>query len=73
MTRRYGRARHGERVRENAPAGHWRTLTLLGAITVDGLLATMTIESPTDGEAFLALFVFSESGTVEVGQLSYRF
>ncbi len=53
-TRRYGRARHGERVREGAPAGHWRTLTLLGAITLDGLLAAMTIESPTDGEVFLA-------------------
>lgn len=54
MTRRYGRASHGERVREGAPAGHWRTLTLLGAITLDGLLATMTVESPTDGEVFLA-------------------
>jgi transposase len=40
-------------VREGAPAGHWRTLTLLGAITLDGLLAVMTIESPTDGEVFL--------------------
>jgi hypothetical protein len=54
MTRRYGRASHGERVREGAPAGHWRTLTLLGAITLDGLLAMMTIESPTDGDVFLA-------------------
>ena len=54
MTRRYGRAPHGERVREGAPGGHWRMLTLLGAITLDGLLATMTIESPTDGEVFLA-------------------
>jgi transposase len=54
MTRRYGRASHGERVREGAPAGHWRTLTLLGAITLDGLLASMTIESPTDGDVFLA-------------------
>lgn len=54
MTRRYGRAPRGERVREGTPAGHWRTLTLLGAITLDGLLATMTIESPTDGDVFLA-------------------
>jgi transposase len=54
MTRRYGRASHGERVREGAPAGHWRTLTLLGAITLDGLLAMMTIELPTDGDVFLA-------------------
>lgn len=54
MTRRYGRARRGQRVREGTPAGHGRTLTLLGAMTVDGLVATMTIESPTDGEVFLA-------------------
>ena len=54
MTRRYGRAPQGERVRESAPAGHWRTLTLLGAITCEGLLATMSIESPTDGDIFLA-------------------
>lgn len=54
MTRRYGRAPQGERVREGTPAGHWHTLTLLGAITVDGLLATMTVESPTDSDVFLA-------------------
>jgi transposase len=54
MTRRYGRAQRGQRVREGTPAGHWRTLTLLGAMTTDGLVATMTIESPTDGEVFLA-------------------
>jgi transposase len=54
MTRRYGRALRGERVVEGAPAGHWRTLTLLGALTAEGMLATMTIESPTDGDVFLA-------------------
>jgi transposase len=54
MTRRYGRAGRGERVREGTPAGHWRTLTLLGAMSCDGLVATMTIESPTDGDVFLA-------------------
>lgn len=53
MTRRYGRASRGERVREGAPAGHWHTLTLLGAISLDGLVATMTIESPTDSDVFL--------------------
>ena len=54
MRRRYGRAPRGERVREATPAGHWRTLTLLGAMTSEGMLATMTVESPTDGEVFLA-------------------
>jgi transposase len=54
MTRRYGRAPRGERLREGTPAGHWHTLTLLGAMTIDGLLATMSIESPTDSDVFLA-------------------
>jgi transposase len=53
MTRRYGRAPGGQRVREATPAGHWRTLTVLGAMSVDGLIATMTIEAPTDREVFL--------------------
>ena len=54
MTRRYGRALRGERVQEATPAGHWSTLTLLGALTSQGLLASMTVESPTDGDVFLA-------------------
>jgi transposase len=54
MTRRYGRAERGARVCEGAPAGHWHTLTLLGAISADGMLAAMTVESPTDGDVFLA-------------------
>jgi transposase len=54
MTRLWGRAVRGERVLEGAPGGHWQILTLLGAMTVDGLVATMTIPSPTDGDVFLA-------------------
>ena len=54
MTRRYGRALRGERIREASPAGHWRTLTLLGAMTSEGMLASMTVESPTDGDVFRA-------------------
>lgn len=54
MTRRYGRAFGGQRVREANPAGHWKTLTLLGAMSVEGLVATMTVEAPTDREVFLA-------------------
>lgn len=54
MTRRYGRAFGGERVREANPAGHWKTLTLLGAMSLEGLVAAMTVEAPTDREVFLA-------------------
>ena len=45
MTRRYGRALSGERT-----GGHWRTLTVLGAIRESGWVATMTIEAATDGD-----------------------
>ena len=54
MTRRYGWGPRSQRVSEAVPAGHWRTLTVLAALTVDGILASMTIESPTDGDVFLA-------------------
>ena len=54
MTRRYGRARRGERVGEGTPCGHWRTLTVLGAVRGSGWVATMTIEAATDGDIFLA-------------------
>ena len=53
MTRAYGRARRGERVSEGTPAGHWKTLSILSAIGTVGLVATMIIEAPTDGEVFL--------------------
>ena len=54
MTRRYGWAPRPERVWEAVPAGHWRTLTVLAALTLEGILASMTIASPTDGDVFLA-------------------
>ena len=54
MTRRYGRAPRGERVAEGTPAGHWRTLTLLSAMSLQGMIAAMTVEAPTDGDVFLA-------------------
>ena len=54
MTRRYGRAMGGERVNEGVPAGHWRALTVLGAVSLSGWVGTMVIEAPTDGDVFLA-------------------
>jgi transposase len=54
MTRRYGWAPRSQRVREAVPAGHWRTLTVLAALTTEGVLASMSIDSPTDGDVFLA-------------------
>jgi transposase len=54
MTKRYGRARRGRRIAEATPEGNWKILTILGAMSVRGMIATMTVEAATDGEIFLA-------------------
>jgi transposase len=54
MTRLWGRAPKGERMDEATPQGHWKVLTTLGALSLRGIEAAMTIESPTDGEVFTA-------------------
>jgi transposase len=54
MTRLWGRAPKGERIDEATPQGHWKMLTTLGALSLRGIEAAMTIESPTDGEVFTA-------------------
>jgi transposase len=54
MTRRYARAERGVRVHESTPEGNWKVLTILGAMSVRGMIATMTIEAATDAEIFLA-------------------
>ena len=41
-------------VREGTPGGHWQTVTMLGAISSEGWLATMTVCAPTDVAVFLA-------------------
>ena len=54
MTRTRGRAARGERVPGAVPHGHWQTLTMLGALRLDGLAAAATVPSPTDSDVFLA-------------------
>jgi transposase len=54
MTRLYARALGGGRIHEATPGGHWKILTILGAMGLRGMVATMTIEEATDTEIFLA-------------------
>jgi transposase len=54
MTRLYGRCVGGRRIPEATPGGHWKILTILSAMSTRGMIATMTIEEPTDGDIFLA-------------------
>lgn len=52
MTRQWDRAPRGERIAETRPEGHWKVLTTLGAMSLDGMVATMTVESATDRDVF---------------------
>jgi transposase len=54
MTRLYARCTGGARIHEATPDGRWKILTILGAISTRGMIATMTIEAATDREIFLA-------------------
>ena len=53
MTRSWGRAPKGQRINEATPQGRWKVLTTLGAISLRGMEAVMTVESATDSEIFL--------------------
>jgi len=54
MTRLYARSLGGQRIHESTPGGHWKIMTILGAMSLRGMVATMTIEAATDAEIFLA-------------------
>lgn len=53
-TRRYARAAPGERAVGDVPAGHWSVTTLVAAIGVQGVLASLIYSGGTDIEAFAA-------------------
>jgi transposase len=54
MTRLYARCLGGRRIYEATPGSHWKIMTILGAMSTRGMIATMTIEEATDTEIFLA-------------------
>jgi transposase len=53
LVRTYGRSAQGERCVANAPAGHWKTMTAVAAIRLQGLTASATMPHAMDGELFL--------------------
>ena len=53
MTRRYARAKKGERAYSKSPYNRGQNITMIGAISTTGFLAPFTFEGWTDKEAFL--------------------
>ena len=54
MTPTHARAPRGQRAVGRVPGGHWKRLTLLGALAADGLVAAMTVAAATTTQVFLA-------------------
>lgn len=52
MTRRYGRAPRGERVYDSAPRNYGSHTSLIGALGLRGLVATMAVEGAVDTLCF---------------------
>ena len=50
MTRLYARGMGGRRIHEATPGGHWKIMTILGAMNLSGMVATMTIEGVRTGQ-----------------------
>jgi transposase len=54
MTRVRGRGLPGERVEGAVPCGDWKTMTMLGAVRLEGVAALATVDAPTDTDVFHA-------------------
>jgi transposase len=54
MTRSHARAALGERAVGQVPGGHWERLTVIGALGVEGVVASMSIAASTTAAVFLA-------------------
>lgn len=54
MARTRGRSRRGERCRAAIPHGHWKTTTLVAALTTSGIVAPMILDGAMDGDMFSA-------------------
>lgn len=54
LTRTHGRAAKGKRALGTVPGGHWKRLTVIGALTRDGMVACMSVAAATSTAVFKA-------------------
>ena len=71
MTRLYGRAPIGQRCVDRTPHGHWKTMTMLSAIRLDGVIqdATVVFDGPMNAATFLAYTQQCLAPTLRPGDL----
>jgi transposase len=54
MARTRGRSKRGQRCRAAIPHGHWKTTTLVAALTTSVIAAPMILDGAMDGDMFTA-------------------
>lgn len=54
MTRKYGRAKNGQRCYDHAPDGRWERTTILSAIRVTGDTCSVVFDGALDGKMYNA-------------------
>jgi len=53
MQRTHGRAAPGERVVTQVPHGHWKMISTIAAMSIDGIVASGSFDGATDTELFV--------------------
>lgn len=69
MIRRYGRAKGAERCLDDAPGGHWKTMTFIAGLRADGLTAPWCLDSAMNGPAFLTYVETQLCPTLKSGDI----
>jgi transposase len=69
MTRLRGRCDKGQRLVAAVPQAHWKVLTMIGAMTVRGVLTAVTVDAATDGEIFRRFVIQALAPTLTPGDV----
>jgi transposase len=69
FTRLRGRSPRGVRLVERVPHGHWKLLTILGAITISGVVSCAAIDASTDADVFCTFIEHALLPALRTGQV----
>ena len=69
MVRTRGRCLRGDRLVDDAPHGHWKTITFIAGLRHDKLVAPFVIEGAMNGDTFLAYIEQCLAPTLKPGDI----
>jgi transposase len=69
FTRLRGRCPRGVRLVGRVPHGHWKLLTIIAAMTTEGVLAAASIDASTDGDVFRSFIIDMLVPSLRPGQV----